>query len=58
MLFLDEKLRSLINETYGDVEYKYCTSKHNAHVALSISDYSHNNFMNIFYLPKNTKSVF
>jgi hypothetical protein len=51
--FLEEVMKSSsIYETDEDVDYEYWSSKHNAHVTLSISNSLHNKCMNLLHLPE------
>jgi hypothetical protein len=51
--FLEESMKnSSIYETDEDVDYEYCSSNHNSHATLSISNSVHNKFMNLLHLPE------
>jgi phosphoserine aminotransferase len=43
---------SSLYETDEDVDYAYCSSNHNSHVTLSISDSLHYKCMNLLHLPE------
>jgi hypothetical protein len=44
--------KSSIYEADEDVDYEYCSSNHNAHATLGISNSLHNKFMNLLHLPE------
>jgi hypothetical protein len=49
--FLEEEMkRSSMYEADEDLDYEYCSSKHNAHATPSISNFLHNKCMNLLLL--------
>jgi hypothetical protein len=51
--FLEEAIKSSsLYEADEDVDYEYCSSNHNAHATLSISNSLHNKCMNLLHLPE------
>jgi hypothetical protein len=51
--FLEEAMKSSsLYEVDEDVDYEYCSSNHNSHATLSISNSLHNKCMNLLHLPE------